>query len=179
MFKLVVPAREMYDDSKNLFYMTEEYVLQLEHSLISISKWESKWCKPFLSKGEKTHEESVDYIRCMTITQGVSEKAYEAITTREIDLVTKYIDAPMTATVINEEKRVQNREIVTSEILYYWMVALAIPFECQKWHLNRLLTLISVYNIKSKPPKRMSGREILSRNARLNAVRRAQNNSKG
>lgn len=179
MLKLIIPAIEQYDETRNEFINTKEKVLQLEHSLVSLSKWESKWCKPFLSKEEKTFEESVDYIRCMTITQHMNYDDYSGVTNAQIREVTKYIEAPMTATIFTKDKRPPNREIITAEIIYYWMVALNIPFECQKWHLNRLLTLINVCNIKNNPPKRMSRKELMNRNAALNAARRQSLNTKG
>lgn len=179
MLKLIIPAIEQYDETRNEFINTKEKVLQLEHSLVSLSKWESKWCKPFLSKEEKTFDESVDYIRCMTITQHMNYDDYAGVTNAQIREVTKYIEAPMTATIFTKDKRPPNREIITAEIIYYWMVALNIPFECQKWHLNRLLTLINVCNIKNNPPKKMSRKELMNRNAALNAARRQSLNTKG
>jgi hypothetical protein len=163
-----------------MFIEPKKQVLQLEHSLVSISKWESKWCKPFLSKNEMTVEETLDYIRCMTLTQNVNPDIYNYITNENIRQVNKYIEAPMTATWFTEEKNGKpNREQITNELIYYWMVALNIPFECQKWHFNRLLTLIRVCNIKNQPPKKMSKKDILSRNAALNAARKKQLNTKG
>ena len=148
--------------------------------MVSLSKWESKWCKPFLSKQEKTTEETIDYIRCMTLTQNVDPEVYNFLTDDNIRDVNAYIEAPMTATWFsNSNTGKQNREQITAELVYYWMIALNIPFECQKWHLNRLLTLIRVCEVKNSPPKKMSRRELLNRNAALNAARRKQLNSKG
>lgn len=179
MLKITIPSIEQYDEIKNEFLTTKEQVLKLEHSLVSISKWESNWCKPFMTKKEKTIEESIDYIRCMTLTQNVDPNIYNVIPQDVILQVSKYIDAPMTAITFPKENGAINREIITSEIIYYWMIALNIPFECQKWHLNRLLTLINVCNIKNKPPKKMSRKEIMSRNSALNAARRQALNTKG
>lgn len=179
MLKIILPAIEQYDEGKDEFVKTKEKVIQLEHSLIALSKWESKWCKSFLSKDNKTFEESVDYIRCMTITPNVDYDDYSRITNEHIRQVSNYIEAPMTATFFAKDKGSPNREIITAEIIYYWMIALNIPFECQKWHLNRLLTLINVCNIKNKPPKKVGKKEILSRNAALNAARRKSLNTKG
>lgn len=179
MLKLTIPAGELYDEVKNEFIPTEEKALQLEHSLVSISKWESKWCKPFLTKDEKTFEESCDYIRCMTLTQNVNPNVYRGISNDNISQVSAYIEAPMTATTFSNDDQSINREVITSELVYYWMVAHGIPFECQKWHLNRLLTLINVCNIKNSPPKKMSQTELMARNAALNAARRQELNTKG
>lgn len=168
-------------DEKTQQFVDPEYVtLKLEHSLVSLSKWESKWCKPFLSKESKSPEETIDYIRCMTIDDDVDPVIYALITNEHINQVNDYIAAPMTATTFYEDKTSsKSKETITSELVYYWMVALTIPFECQYWHLNRLLTLVRVCNIKNSPPKKRSKSEIMSRNAALNAQRRAQMNSKG
>lgn len=180
MLQITVPATELWDEENETFISTKGQTLQLEHSLISLSKWESKWCKAFLTKDTKTYEETLDYIKCMTLTQNVDPMVYRCLTRENIDQVNKYIEAPMTATYFSEDKNgKKSREVVTSELIYYWMIALTIPFECQKWHLNRLLTLIRVCNIKNAPPKKMSKRDIMSRNAALNAARRQQLNSKG
>lgn len=181
MLQITIPSRDdLWDESKGEFVTSKEQKLVLEHSLVSLSKWESKWCKPFLSKQEKTTEETIDYIRCMTLTQNVAPEIYNFLTDDNIRDVNAYIEAPMTATWFsNNNTGKQNREQITAELVYYWMIALNIPFECQKWHLNRLLTLIRVCEVKNSPPKKMSRREILNRNAALNAARRKQLNSKG
>ena len=175
MLTITIPATELFNDKTQEFLMLKEQTLQLEHSLVSLSKWESKWCKPFLSKEEKTLEETLDYIRCMTITQNIDPDVYNRLSRLNIQQINDYIDAPMTATTFyNDHQKGRNREVITSELIYYWMISLNIPMECQKWHLNRLLTLIRVCNIKNTPPKKMSRREIMSRNAVLNAARRKQ-----
>ena len=180
MLQITIPAREMWDERNNEFVYTNEQTLQLEHSLISLSKWESKWNKPFLSKESKTYEETLDYVKCMTLTQKVSPEIYANLTDENMRDIQRYIEAPMTATTFSEEKNTKgNREIVTSELIYYWMIALGIPMECEKWHLNRLLTLVRVCNIKNSPPKKMGKNAIMSRNASLNAARRKRLNSKG
>lgn len=181
MLNIIVPlGNEEWDEAKQEFIEPKKQTLQLEHSLISLSKWESKWCKPFFSKNAKTAEETLDYIKCMTITQNVNPEVYNHLTQTNIDEIHKYIEAPMTATTFSDDRsNRQNREIVTAELIYYWMISLQIPPEYQKWHLNKLLTLIRVCNLKNTPPKKMSKREIMSRNAQLNAARRKQLNSKG
>lgn len=179
MLQFIIPAIEQYDEEHNEFVYSKETVLQLEHSLVSISKWESKFTKPFLTKSEKTTEETRYYVRCMTINKNIDSNIYNLLTEEHMDIISAYIGSSQTATTISNEKKTTNREIVTSELIYYWMINFNIPFECQKWHLNRLLTLINVCNIKTNPPKKMSQRELMARNRDLNAARRAKINSKG
>lgn len=182
MLRITIPATEQFNEQTMEFIQTEEQTLILEHSLVSLAKWESKWRKSFLSsKQNKTYEETIDYIRCMTLTKNVDPNIYYNLTDENIRQVNDYISSPMTATYFSEDRSGRvSREIVTAELIYYWMIALTIPFDpCEKWHLNRLLTLIRVCNIKNQPPKKMSRREITSRNAALNAARRRQLNTKG
>ena len=181
MLIITIPAVEMFNEkTQEFFILHKEQTLQLEHSLVSLSKWESKWCKAFLSKQEKTFEETMDYIKCMTITQNVDPDVYNRLSRSNVDEINKYIEAPMTATTFyGETQKGRSNETVTSELIYYWMISLNIPMECQKWHLNRLLTLIRVCNVKNTPPKKMSKRDIMSRNAALNAARRKQYGTKG
>ncbi len=179
MLRLEFPEAEFWDEAKGEFVRHKKTVLQLEHSLVSVSKWESKWHKPFLNKADKTVEETIDYIRCMTITQNVDPFVYSLINNNTIKQIEDYISNPMTATWFNDNKSKPSREVITAEIIYYWMIALNIPFECQKWHLNKLLTLIQVCNIKNNPGKKMSRKEILRNNASINAARRKALNTKG
>lgn len=179
MLRITVPSREFWDESKNEFVTTKAQTLQLEHSLVSLSKWEAKWQKAFLSKKEKTYEETLDYVRCMTLTQNVDPEIYYRLTNENIQEINNYISAPMTATYFAEDKSRPSRETVTAELIYYWMISCNIPFECQKWHLNRLLALIRVCNIKNSPPKKRSKRDIMAQNAALNAARRKQFHTKG
>jgi len=179
MLELTIPEQELFNEATEEFLYIDAKTIKLEHSLVSISKWESKWGKPFLGKESKTREETIDYIRCMTITQNVDPMVYRGITNENIVEVSNYIESPMTATWFNEEQKKTNRDVVTSELIYYWMVALNIPMECQKWHLNRLLTLIRICNIKNEKPKKMSKNTILSRNSALNAARRKRMKTKG
>lgn len=180
MLRITIPAVELWDERKQEFVTTKEQTLQLEHSLVSLSKWESKWNKSFLSSKDKTMEETIDYIKCMTLTQNVNPDVYNYLTSKNISEVNDYIGSPMTATVFSDDtSRKHSREVITSELIYYWMIALQIPFECQKWHLNRLITLIRVCNVKNAPPKKMSRRETRNRYAELNAARRKKLNTKG
>lgn len=184
MLDLLIPAKEFYDEEKEMFIKGKPQILQIEHSLVSLAKWESKWNKPFLGADKKsdnkTDEEVIDYIRCMTITQNVKSDTYENLSSKIFDSIKEYIDAPMTATWFNERAGGKKaREIVTAEVIYYWMIAQNIPMECQKWHLNRLLTLIRVCSIKNNPPKKMSRKEMLADRKAINDSRREQLNTKG
>ena len=185
MLRLEVPLTpEEWDPETEMFIEPKVQVLQLEHSLVSLSKWESKWCKPFLPKDIKTREETADYVRCMTMTQNVDPIVYTKLTNENIEQVNKYIDAPMTATWFGDDKSKRksgkgSSKATTSELIYFWMISLNIPFECQKWHLNRLLTLINVCNEENKPHKKKSTRETISNQAALNAARKKKLNTKG
>ena len=181
MLQITIRPFELWDEVKQEFISYKKaQVLQLEHSLISISKWEQKWHKAFLSKNDKTYEETIYYIQCMTLTQNVDPISYYFISDDDMNRINEYISDSMTATFFMEDKKpAGSSEVVTSELIYYWMIALGIPFECQKWHLNRLLTLIKVCQIKNAPPKKRSKRDIMAQNAALNAARRKRLNTKG
>lgn len=183
MLKITVPGIEYFDERTQEFGMTKSVELQLEHSLISLSKWEAKHHKAFLSKGEKSVEETLDYIKAMTLTQNVDDSVYRSMTQSLLQEIYAYIQDSMTATHFPDDKITPHqpaKETITSELIYYWMVAFQIPFECQKWHLNRLLTLIDVCNRKNQPnKKRMSANEIRARNRMLNEERKAKLGSRG
>lgn len=180
MLKITVPATELWDEARQEFVSTKKQDLQLEHSLVSISKWEAKWRKPFFSRTGRAREEFLDYVRCMTMTQNVNPYVYFAISTSQLDEIRRYIDAPMTATTVRENAGgKKSREQITSELVYYWMISLNIPMECQKWHFNRLMTLIRVCSVKNSPQKKRSKSEIMRENAALNAMRRKQWGTKG
>lgn len=177
--KIVVPETELFDNTTMMFIPVPQKELRLEHSLVSVSKWEAKWKKPFLGKDQMTDEQTRDYIRCMTITQCVDPNVYKALTQQNIQEVMAYINDPMTATWFNKQKATGAFRVITSEVLYWQMIALGIPFECQTWHLNRLLTLIKICSEKNKPSKKMSRQEIAQRNRNLNAARRAKLGTRG
>ena len=180
MLQIKIPAGELWDQKNQEFILTKECTICLEHSLVSLSKWESKWHKPFLNSKQQTKEETIDYIRCMTITQNVDPNVYMAIGNDILEKVNEYIKDSMTATTFHEsENRRSSNEIITSELIYYWMVSANIPFECQKWHLNRLLTLIKVCGLKNQTPKKMPKIEIYKRNRVLNEARRKKYNTRG
>lgn len=183
MLQLHVPALEFYDESKNEFVHINEYELVLEHSLVSIAKWEAKWLKPFLSKKEKTTEEALDYIRCMTINKPTCCVAYNLLPPEIVAKIYEYIEAPMTATTFGRpEDKATNKEVVTAEIIYYWMITFNIPEEYRKWHLNSLLALINVCSIKNQPNKKMTPAErkkMLADRERINQERKARLGTKG
>lgn len=180
MLQIEIKSTEIWDESNQMFINVEGQTLKLEHSLISISKWESKWHKSFLHSNEKTDEEILDYIKCMTLNNNVDPLVYRCLTVDNIAQINEYINDPMTATHFSKELNgKKNREIITSELIYYWMISLNIPVEFQKWHINRLITLIRVCEIKNNPPKKLGRGDIMRRNAALNAARRKQMNTKG
>lgn len=182
MLKLTIPEQELFNEATQEFVKTKKTDISLEHSLISISKWESKWHKPFLSTEEKTVEEITDYIRCMCINS-VDENVFAWLTQDNIRAVNEYISDPMTATWITDNSPKGKKEIITSEIIYYWLIAYQIPFECQKWHINRLMMLVRVCAIKNSEAngdsKKMSRSQTLKSNKALNAARKAKMNSRG
>lgn len=181
MLQLTIPDAELFDEKEQKFMKIKGQTLQLEHSLVSISKWEAKWKKPFLGMEEKTVEQTIDYIRFMTITQNVNPLVYKSITPANIKEVMEYINDPMTATTIKEkEGSGRNRSIITSEVVYYYMTAYQIPFDpCQKWHFNRLMMLIRVCDEKNAPSKKMSAKQTAMHNHGLNAARRARMHTRG
>lgn len=184
MIQIEIPGKELYDDALSIFITQKKESLRLEHSLVSLSKWESKWCKPFLSNDEKTEEETIDYIRCMTISKNNNPDVYNYIPQDELDTIEKYISAPMTATWFgNVDKKTKpgKRDVITAEVIYYWMITFEIPMECEKWHLNRLFTLIQVCDVKNKSNARHNkkNKPDMTARAALNKARRKTNNTKG
>lgn len=180
MLSITIPKNEYWDSRNEIFITVPETKLSLEHSLVAISKWESKWQKPFLGKNDKSDEELRDYIRCMTITQNVDPNVYYFITKKNYDDILAYINSPMTATTFGKNTPgPKKKEIITSELIYYWMISNNIPFECQKWHINRLLTLIRICGIKNTPSKKMKRSDILRQNASLNEARRRAMHTSG
>ena len=179
MIDIIIPETEYFDEERMQFVTYKEQKLTLEHSLIAISKWESKFEKPFLSS-EKSALEVIEYIKCMTLTQNVKPETYLHLSPKNIEEIQAYIEAPMTATTFKKiEKRGGKKEIITAELIYYWMIAFNIPFECQKWHLNKLLTLIEVCARKNEPPKKMSRREIAAQHKAINEANRKRFHTKG
>lgn len=182
MLEIIVPEREFFDEVRQEFLSTPECVLQLEHSLISVSKWESIWRKPFLTDEDKTREESLSYIRCMTTTRGVPPNVYYALTEENQREVSEYIGAQQTATWFTEKKadgRPPTQTVVTSELIYYWMITYNIPSDYQKWPLSRLLTLIRICEVKARPPQKMNKADVRAQMRALNEQRRAQYQTRG
>ena len=180
MLKIETPETELWDEYNQRFILVKKQTLFLEHSLISLSRWESNWEKPFLKRNDKkTLVETIDYVRCMTINNNVDPNVYRVLTADNINAINAFVNAKKTATIVYEDKHRSTGETVTSELIYYWMVSLGIPFECQKWHLNRLLTLIRVCNVKNSPGKKMGRNALLNRYASLNKKRREAMHSNG
>lgn len=180
MLTVYVPEGEAFDEVNNLFIKVKAESFVIEHSLVSIAKWESKWHQAFLGKQEKTREQTIDYIRCMCITQHVDTAIFSRLTDDGVNAISDYIDDSMTATWFAKNlPNGRSVETVTAELIYYWMISLNIPFECQKWHLNRLITLIKVCNVKNTPPKKGNRRDILAKQRALNTQRKTALNTKG
>lgn len=188
MLEIIIPEQhyEPYDEIKEEFLPridVKETKIRLEHSLLSISKWEEKWHKPFFTDFDKTQDEMIDYIRCMTLDHNIDPLVYYWIPKDMLDEIMKYIEDPMTATWFRDDGLIgaqkSSNEIVTAEIIYYWMISLSIPIDFQKWHLNKLLTLIKVIDRKNGKPKKIDKVTAAKQRAALNAKRRAQYNSKG
>jgi hypothetical protein len=174
-------AIESYNDSTKEFVWTatQFYELELEHSLVSLSKWESFFCKPFIQDSEKTSEETLWYIRAMTLTPNVPPVVFQKLSGENVKEINDYVAAPMTATTFNNTNSKPSREKITSELIYYWMIAHTIPFECQNWHLNRLLTLIRVCNLKNAPAKKLTAGEAAAERKAENERRRAELGTRG
>ena len=178
---------ELFDEASGRIIEIPSKKLVLEHSLVSISKWESKWHKPYLPQPnmskewqQKTKEEEMDYVRCMTIGDNIDPLVYYGLTTENYKAIQNYINDPMTASSVKSKDTRPGKELITSELIYYWMTALNIPFQpCEKWHLNRLMMLIQIAAIKNQPDKKMNPKDVMRNNHSLNAARRAKHHTKG
>lgn len=180
MLTIIVPGDEFFDEESQEFVTRGDVKIELEHSLVSLSKWESKFEKPFLIAEEKTNEEILAYIECMVLTPEIPPEVFSRLTSDNYDKIDEYIEAKMTATWFSENPSApRTSEVITSELIYYWLVTFNIPFECQHWHLNRLFTLIKVCNVKNAKPKKMSRSELAARNRELNEQRKKQLGTRG
>ena len=180
MLTIIVPGVELFDENNQEFTYSESVILELEYSLVSVSKWESIHEKPFLDNKTKSTDETFSYIQAMTLTPNIPPEVFQRMTQRNLEDIHNYIDAKMTATWFHENPNApRSREIITAELIYYWMINFNIPVEFENWHLNRLLTLIKICNIKSAKPRKMSQSEVSARNRELNAQRRMQLGTRG
>ena len=180
MLELVIPGEEFYNEKTEEFVDTETTTLRLEHSLLSLSKWESIFEKAFLSQREKTDAEVLAYVKCMVLDENVPDEIFLRLSPANYAEIRDYIQSSQSATVFRDTpSRGGSKETITSELIYYWMVAMNIPFECQTWHLNRLFALIKICNVKNSKQKKMPRHDVAARNRELNAQRRAELNTSG
>jgi len=175
MLKIIVPGTEMFDEEKQEFFTVGDVPLELEHSLVSLSKWESIFEKPFLAEGNRTPEEVFAYVKCMVLTPGVPDEVLYKLNEENYSAINRYIESKQSATWFSEEAPKQrNQETLTSELIYYWLVAFQIPFETETWHINRLFNLIRICDLKQQKPKKMSAAEAAAKRRELNEKRKAQ-----
>lgn len=179
MLEIIIEAKEFYNQQQNKFVTTQPCTLTLEHSLISLAKWESKWHIPYLSDVEKTAEQELDYIRCMIIGNVPNEDILKALSVDNVLTIKEYIDNPMTATTFSKKGGKTEKKAITAEVIYARMFTHNIPMECQKWHLTRLFTLLRVCDLDNAPKQKMTKRETSAYYAEQNAARRAKYNSRG
>lgn len=179
--KLVIKANEFWDFNKEEFINTEDTIIHIEHSLAAIAKWEGRWKKSFFSNTALTGDELLDYIRCMTIEEDIPSYVYMSLSQENLETIKSYLEDPMTAAWFKEQPKSGKSvgSTLTAEIIYYYMVELGIPFECENWHFNRLMTLIRVCSEKQAVPKKMAKKDIFSQNAALNAQRKARLKTRG
>ena len=182
MLTIILNETEFFDEQTQEFVYIDETILELEHSLVSLSKWESKFKKPFLNTNDKTEEEVIGYIEAMTLSNNFSSLLYQRLTNEHVNSINDYISSSESATTfsdIGRQRGPKTSEIITSELIYYWMTLYNIPFECENWHLNRLFALLRICNIKNSKEKKMSRSEAAAQQRSLNAQRRAQLGTKG
>lgn len=182
MLQITVPKTEIFNENTNQFLWIPETTIQMEHSLVSLSKWEEKHHKAYLDpKLQHSATEILDYFKCMTITKNVKDSVFLALSQRNIEEISSYINDPMTATTFNEmaTTKKHSSKFITSEYLYFCMFSLGVPIECEKWHINRLMTLLKIFEEENKPQKKRSEAETLNYYAKLNAERKRKWHTKG
>lgn len=183
MLKLTIGSDELYDEEKSEFIIKDGFTIHLEHSLLAISVWEQRFCKPFLGRGEKTKEETLGYVEAMILDEDYPDDVLDRMTPHHLSKVNDYVDSPATATTFSDlaDKKPSRgpSQVITSELIYYWMASANVPFECERWHLNRLFALLRIFDVKNSKQKKMSRSEIASRNRALNEQRKAQLNTRG
>lgn len=180
MLEITTREDEFYDERADKFIQIPACTLTLEHSLISLAKWESRWHKPYFDGLAKSSAEDLDYIKCMVIGNVKDDHVFSTLSTENIYTIKEYINNPMTATTFQKKTSGKNKkEVTTAETLYAHMFAHRIPMDCQKWHLNRLLTLLRVCDLQNAPREKMSKKQTASWNAEQNAARRAKYNTRG
>lgn len=180
MLKIIVPSTELFNDETQTFHNEEAFELELEHSLVSLSKWESIYLKPFLSTEDKTPQEVFGYVEAMIVSPKFPPGVFQRLSQENLNAINAYIESKQSATTFGRMPERKGRgEVITAELVYYWMVAFNIPFECERWHLNRLFALIRICNLKNSKPKKMSRHELAARNRELNAERRERLNTAG
>lgn len=181
MLTITIPGDELWDDEAEKFLYTEDTVLQFEHSLVSLSKWESKYHKLFLTPDKKTDEEMTGYVQAMLVTENVDISVFNRMTEEDIRTIDTYINDPMTGSTISEmpDQKGKTTERISSELIYFWMSQYQIAITCETWHLNRLFTLIKIHHAKSQKPKKMSRQKNVQTMAELNAARKAKLGTSG
>lgn len=182
MLEVIIPEDEFYDQSTNKFITIPSCKIVIEHSLISVAKWESKWHMPYLSDSPRSPIQELDYIKCMIIGSIPNDLTLKTLSAENIKLIRDYINNPMTATTFQKNSKSTGRgkkENTTAETIYAHMFAHSIPIDCQKWHLNRLLTLLRVCDLKNSPRDKMTKKQTAMWNAEQNALRKAKYNTRG
>lgn len=178
MLKIVVPSATLFDERTEELIEIGQCELQLEHSLVSISKWEAKFHKTFLKQfNDKTQDELVYYIKCMTLNKNVDPNVYSCLTYDNYVAIRDYMENPMSATVVPKNEKASGKSVsepLTSELIYYYMIKLQIPVEFQKWHINRLLKLIDLCGYKDEKPNKMSQKDLYKRNSDINKLNKAK-----
>ena len=177
VLKILIPGKEDWDEANQCFIYSKDTVLNLKHSLVSIAKWETNWNISFLDKfgkKETTVEQVLDYIRCMTINQNIDPNVYKCLTNKNVEDVFTYIGSSMTATTFSDHLKPGRKRIVTSELVYSWMIDFGVPFQCEKWPFDRLITLLRVCEAEHREHKKGSTSSAMKRNRDIKQRNRAR-----